>query len=215
MNNYSEEKELVIEAGKTMISSGLTVGTWGNISIRTSDGKYMIITPSGIDYETITPEMMSIVNMKGELVSGEKPSIESGLHLGIYKKREDVNAVIHTHSIYTCAIAATRMDVPPVFDEMAQIIGGGIKTAKYALPGSQELAQNCVEALGDKMAVLMANHGGVCVGKDLEGAFKITNVLEVSLKSYCLAKSIGNPVVLHDKDVEFMREFFLKKYGKH
>ncbi|MCY6370783.1 class II aldolase/adducin family protein [Clostridium ganghwense] len=214
MNNYMEEKRMVIEAGKTMLNSGLTVGTWGNLSVRTADGKYIVITPSGVDYEKITPEMMSLVDMDGKLVSGKKPSIEAGLHLGIYKKREDVNAVIHTHSIYTCAVAATRTDVPAVLDEMAQIVGGGIKTAKYGLPGSQELASNCAEALGDRMAVLLANHGGVCVGKDLKDAFKITNVVEVSLKSYCLAKSIGNPVALDDKDVNFMRDFFLNSYGK-
>ncbi|MCY6483412.1 class II aldolase/adducin family protein [Clostridium aestuarii] len=214
MCNYIEEKKMVIEAGKKMLNSGLTVGTWGNLSVRTKDKKYMVITPSGVDYEKITPEMMSLVDMDENLVSGKKPSIEAGLHLGIYKNREDVNAVIHTHSIYTCTVAATREDVPPVLDEMAQIVGGGIKTAKYGLPGSPELARNCVEALDDRMAVLLANHGGVCVGKDLQDAFKITNVVEVSLKSYCLAKAMGNPVALDDKDVDFMRDFFLNKYGK-
>lgn len=214
MENYIEEKKMVIEAGKDMLKRSWTVGTWGNISVRTKDKKYMVITPSGVDYEVITPEMMSLVSMDGELISGKKPSIETGLHLEIYKNRQDVNAVVHTHSVYTGAVASTRITVPPILDEMAQIIGGEVKTAEYALPGSKELAHNCKEALGDKMAVLLANHGGVSVGKDLKEAFKITSVLEISLKSYFIAKVIGNPVVLDDKDVNFMRDFFMNSYGK-
>lgn len=197
-----------------MLKEGYTVGTWGNISVRAQDGKYMIITPSGIDYETITPEMMSVVDIDGNLISGKQPSIEAGLHLSIYKKRLDINAVMHSHSVYTSAVACTRQDVPPVLDEMAQIIGGGIKVAKYGLPGSPELAKNCVDALEDKMATLLANHGGVCVGRNLAEAYKITGVLEVCLKSYCLGKIIGVPVALEKDNVDFMRNYFLNDYGK-
>lgn len=214
MENYLKEKNQVIQAGKAMLKEGYTVGTWGNISLRSDDGKYMIITPSGVDYDIITPDMMSVVDMEGNLVSGKKPSIETGLHLAIYKKRPEINAVMHSHSVYTCAIAATREDVPPVLDEMAQIVGGGIQVAEYDLPGSPELAKNCVEALGDKMSVLLANHGGVCVGRNIKEVYKITKVVEVSLQSYCLAKSIGNPVVLSTEQVNFMRNFFLNSYGK-
>lgn len=214
MENYLKEKNQVIQAGKAMLKDGYTVGTWGNISVRSDDGNYMIITPSGVDYEIIAPDMMSVVDMEGNLVSGKKPSIETGLHLAIYKKRPEINAVMHSHSIYTCAIAATREDVPPVLDEMAQIVGGGIQVAEYALPGSPELAKNCAEALEDRMAVLLANHGGVCVGRNIKEAYKITKVVEVSLQSYCLAKSIGNPVALSTEQVNFMRNFFLNSYGK-
>jgi len=214
MERYLREKEMVIKAGKDMLKNDWTIGTWGNISVKTEDGKYVIITPSGIDYNVITTEMMSVVDMEGNLVSGRKPSIEVPLHMEIYKKREDVLSVVHTHSPYACAFACTRSNIPPVFDEMAQIIGGEIKTAKYALPGSPELADNCAEALGDKMAVLLANHGGVTVGKSLDEALKITSVLEKSLQSYSIAKAIGNPVALSKDDIEMMREFFLNKYGK-
>lgn len=214
MDNYLKEKNEVIKAGKDMLKEGYTVGTWGNISMRSEDGKYMIITPSGVDYNIITPDMMSVVDMDGNLISGKKPSIETGLHLAIYKKRTEINAIIHSHSIYTCAVAANRQPVPPVLDEMAQIVGGGINVAKYALPGSKELAENCVDALGDKMAVLLANHGGVCVGRDINEAYKITKVVEVCLKSYCIAKSIGNPIELKENEVNFMRDFFLHSYGK-
>ncbi|WP_097028170.1 class II aldolase/adducin family protein [Clostridium peptidivorans] len=214
MESYLKEKNEVIQAGKAMLNEGYTVGTWGNISVRSDDGKYMIITPSGVDYEIITPEIMSVVDMEGNLVSGKKPSIETGLHLAIYQNRPEINAIMHSHSIYTCAIAATREEVPPVLDEMAQIVGGGIKVAEYGLPGSQELAENCVKALGDRMAVLLANHGGVCVGRNIKEVYKITKVVEVSLQSYCLAKSIGSPVTLSKDQVDFMRNFFLNAYGK-
>lgn len=214
MSNYLKEKSEVIKAGQAMLNAGYTVGTWGNISVRSDDGKYIVITPSGIPYEDLTPEIVSVADLEGNLLSGKKPSIETFLHLGIYKKRTEINAVVHTHSVYTCAVAMTRQDVPPILDEMAQIIGGGIRVAKYALPGTMELAANCAEALGDRMAVLLANHGGVCVGKDLNEAFKITKVLEVSLQSYCLGKIIGTPVPLSQEQVEKMRDYFLNDYGK-
>lgn len=214
MDNYLKEKELVIQAGKDMLNRGWVVGTWGNISVRTEDGRCMVITPSGVDYDLITPEGMCVIDLDGNLLSGEKPSIEWGLHLKVYQTRKDVGAVVHTHSTYASAIAALRETVPPVFDEMAQIIGGELKTARYALPGSQELAENCVQALEDRMAVLLANHGAVCVGKDLKEAFKVSDVLEKVLQSYILARSIGEPVVLEEREVQMMRDYFNNVYGK-
>lgn len=215
MINYLKEKQLVIDSGKRMLHSGFTVGTWGNISVRTEDGKYMVITPSGVDYDTITPEMMNLIDMDGSCIEGcKKPSIEWQLHLSIYKSREDVNAVIHTHATYSSAVAATRTNIPPVLDEMAQIIGGEVKTAEYALPGSPELAANCVKALGDKMSALLANHGAVCVGKSMDHAFKVNAVLEQGIQIYILSKMVGAPVELNSKDVEFMRYFFNNVYGK-
>ncbi|MFZ7101769.1 MAG: class II aldolase/adducin family protein [Peptococcaceae bacterium] len=214
MEKYSEEKLQVIEAGKQMLRNGWVVGTWGNISIRTEDGKCMVITPSGVDYELITPESMCVIDLKGNLVTGVRPSIESELHLKIYQTRADVNAVIHTHSTYASALAALRITVPPVFDEMAQIIGGEIRTAEYALPGSRELADHCVKTLGNVMAVLLANHGAVCVAENLPGAFKICHVLEKVLESYILARSVGEPVVLKQEDVAFMRDYFTNVYDR-
>lgn len=214
MEKYLNEKKSIIQAGKDMISNDWTVGTWGNISVRSNDGENVIITPSGVDYNVITTEMMSVADMNGNLISGKKPSIELELHTKIYLNRPDVNAIVHVHSPYTCAFACTRTNIPPVFDEMAQIIGGEVKTAKYAIPGTSELADNCVDALGDKMATLLANHGGVAVGKTLEEALKVTEVLEKSLQSYAIAKSFGTPVVLDDEAVNMMRDFFLNKYGK-
>lgn len=215
MSNYLKEKQMVINAGKNMKHHGLTVGTWGNISVRTKDGKYSVITPSGVDYDTITPEMMCVVDMEGNVIQGsKKPSIETGLHINIYKVREDVNAVVHTHAVYSTAAAANRMEVPPVLDELAQAIGGTVKTAEYGLPGSKELADNCVKALGDKMAVLLANHGAVCVGDDLPAAFKVCDVLEKGLQIYALAKILGEPIILEEDDVKIMRNFFKNSYGK-
>lgn len=214
MERYLKEKESIIKAGKDMVKNNWTVGTWGNISVRSEDGECVIITPSGIDYNIITVEMVSVIDKDGNLLSGNKPSIETPLHLAIYKNRPDVGAVVHVHSPYTSAIACTRTNIPPVFDEMAQILGGGVETAEYALPGSDELANNCVKALGDRMAALLANHGGVAVGKDLDEALKIVEVLEKCLMSYAIAKSFGTPIPLGDDEIMFMRKFFMNHYGK-
>lgn len=214
MSEYLQAKESVINAGQDMYKNGWVVGTWGNISVRTKDKKHVVITPSGVNYNLITPAQMCVVDLTGNLIEGEKPSIETGLHVQIYQNRNDVNAVIHTHAIFSSAVAVNHMEVPPILDEMAQTIGGTVKTADYGLPGSPQLAANCVKALEDKMAVLLANHGAVCVGKNLTEAFNVCTVLEKSLQTYFYAKILGSPIPLQGKDVLFMRNYFKNSYGK-
>lgn len=126
-------RELVCSSGKKLQSTGLVSGTWGNISHRINND-YMVITPSGKDYSILTPEDMVVVNIYDMKYTGDlKPSGESSLHAIIYKNRKEVNAIIHMHSDNACTVAAARREVPPLLEDMVQIIGPTIRVADYAI----------------------------------------------------------------------------------
>lgn len=212
--NRNEFAAQVLEACKRMETRGMTVGTWGNISVRV-DPENFLITPSGMSYGCLVLEDIVMVNMRGEVVNSKrKPSIEHGLHRKIYSARPDVGAVIHTHPQYSTAFAIARVNIPAVSEELVQIIGEGVECARYALPGTEELAKNVVEGLGKNNAVLMANHGAVCVGESLAGAFKVAEVLEKAAKTIIYATIIGTPKTIPHDDCLAMQDFARNHYGQ-
>ena len=136
------------------------------------------------------------------------------MHVRIMNARPDVHAVIHTHPVDSQVFACLHRDIPPIIDEAAQLLGGTVKCAEYALPGSDELADNVVSALGDGAACMMANHGAVCVGKDMDSAFRVCTVLEMTAKIYHKALAIGEPEAIDDEKVSFMNDFAANHYGQ-
>lgn len=210
----TDARRVVCDAGCDMKNMGLVNGTWGNVSCRV-DRDYMIITPSGMKYDTLLPENMVLVNMHDLSYEGSlKPSVETPLHSGIYESRPDINAVIHTHSINACVIGAARREVPPILDDMVQIIGGSLRVAEYSLPGSKEIAKNVLYALDKRNAAILANHGSVCLGRTMEEAFVTAQIVEKTCRVYIDAQALGGAVSLKDEDVTYMRNFFLEKYGQ-
>ncbi|GHV62211.1 aldolase [Spirochaetia bacterium] len=209
-------KKLIVDSGIRMLHSGLTVETWGNISARDPKSGFIYLTPSGMQYNVINEDDIVVVKEDGTIVEGtRKPTIETDLHLGIYRHRKDINAIVHTHPIYSQVFAVLRQDIPPIIDEAAQILGGPVKCAKYGLPGTDELAINCVTILKDSgYACLLANHGAVCLGMDMDMAFKVSAVLEMTAQIYLLARSIGKPVVFDQKEIDFMHDFAYHHYGQ-
>lgn len=208
-------KKFIVENGIRLYQSGLTVETWGNISVRDPETGLFYLTPSGMPYDQIVPEDVIVMDKDMNIVEGtRKPTIEYSMHIGIMNRRPDVNAIIHTHPVDSQVFACLRQDIPPVIDEAAQLLGGTVVCAKYALPGTPELAENVIEALGDGAACLMANHGAVCVGADMDTAFKVSTVLEMTSKIYYKALAIGKPVVLDEDDVLFMKDFVANHYGQ-
>ena len=209
-------KRSIIDAGKVLLEKNLTVDTWGNISIRDKNTGRIYLTPSAMDYNMCTEDDVVVCDMEGNILEGKrKPTIEKVLHLLIYKNRSDINAIVHTHPIYSLVFACLKETIPQIIDEAAQAIGGEVKVADYALPGTIELAENCLNALGEKsMACLLQSHGAVCTGKDLKEAFKTATVLEMTSKVYYMARTIGKPVPISDEDIKYMRDFALNKYGK-
>ena len=208
-------KKYLVECGKRMLNSGLTVETWGNISVSDPETGLIYLTPSGIQYDIIEPEDIVVMDKEHHIVEGNrKPTIESGMHVGIMNSRPDVNAIIHTHPIDSQVFACLRRDIPPVIDEAAQLLGGTVKCAEYALPGSDELAENVINALGEGAACLMANHGAVCAGADMDVAFRVCTVLEMTAKIYYKALAIGKPVEIEEDKVLFMKDFVANHYGQ-
>ena len=212
--NYKAE---LVAAGKQMLEKKLTVETWGNISLYDPESGLVYMTPSAMPYHTITEDDVVVVRLSdGEIVEGRrKPTIEKELHLEVYRNRPGIGAVIHTHPIYSQVFAALHRSIPAVIDEAAQALGGEVETAEYTLPGTQELAENTIKALGkDKMACLLANHGAVCLGEDLGKAFKTCAVLEMTAQIYHMALQIGTPHIIPADKVAFMREFVANHYGQ-
>lgn len=211
---YGNYAKKILEACHKLANKGMTVGTWGNISIRI-DSDTFILTPSGMNYDSLTEEDFIIMNMNDEIIYGKrKPSVEFVLHRKIYQSRTDVNAVIHTHSVFSTAFAVDKIDIPAASEELVQIVGEGVKCAKYALPGTAELANNVVEALSKRNAALLVNHGAVCVGTSIDHAFKIAEVVEKTAQTVIYARIIGTPNIITHEDCLAMQEFVATKYGQ-
>ncbi|SHE53213.1 L-fuculose-phosphate aldolase [Desulfofundulus australicus DSM 11792] len=207
-------KEQVYKMSLRMATSGLVTGSWGNISARVPREELVVITPSGIPYANLQARDMVVLDLDGRVVEGEKrPSTEFMLHLAIYHARPDVYAVMHTHSVFASALAVARKPIPPILEDLAQTVGNGVAVASYARAGTEELARAAVEALGDRGAVLLANHGVVGVGRNLEEAFMVCQIVEKSAKVYVWADLVGQPAILPAEEVEALRSSYLQGYS--
>lgn len=208
-----KERELIVEYGKKLVTSGLTKGTGGNLSIFNREERLMAISPSGIDYFEIRPEDVVVLNLKGEIIEGEKePSSELDMHKIFYENRDDIDAIIHTHTIYATTISCLNWDLPAVH-YMIALAGPNVRCAEYATYGTRKLAENAFEAMKDRKAVLLANHGLLAGAKDLANAFNITEEIEYCAELYYRCKSVGEPVILSPEEMELMAEKF-KTYGQ-
>ena len=210
----SDAKSVVCEAGKRLLRENLVSGTWGNLSLRMDD-ENMIITPSGKPYELLSPEDMVRVNYRTLSWDGEsKPSSELKLHAAIYLDRKDANAVIHTHQPNASTVAAARREVPPILDDMAQIIGPSVRVAAYALPNTKKIVRKTLRALSGRNAALMANHGAVCIGRDMEEAFLVCQVLEKACRAFIEAEFLGGAKAIGTVEAWIMHKYYLLKYSK-
>ncbi|MBE9912422.1 L-fuculose-phosphate aldolase [Paenibacillus donghaensis] len=209
-----EERKLVVKYGQKLITSGLTSGTGGNISVFNREKGLLAISPSGIDYFETEPEDVVITDVDGNIVDGiRKPSSELGMHRIFYKNRDDINAVVHSHSMYSTTLATLRWELPASNYMVAMAGGKNVQCAEYASFGTMELAENAFRAMKDRYAVFLANHGLLTGSYDLLNAFSIAEEIERCAESYYRAKSIGEPVLLSDEEMELMIEKF-KSYGQ-
>lgn len=209
-----KRKEELCQASKKLLKTGLVAGTWGNISLKLNDS-YMLITPSGVPYEQLTAKDMVLVNMTDFSYDGKlKPSGEKKMHAEIYKTRKEFSSVIHTHSPHASTVAAARREVPPLLDDMAQILGPSVRVADYALPGTKKLVKATVKALQGRSAVLLANHGAACAGRNLEEAFTACFVLEKACKTFIEVQFLGGGKPINKFESYMMHKVFLMKYSK-
>ncbi|MGO1470012.1 MAG: L-fuculose-phosphate aldolase [Tissierella sp.] len=208
-----KERKEIVEYGKKLIQTGLTKGTGGNLSVCNREEGLMAISPSGIDYFKIKPEDIVVLDLQGNLVEGDKePSSELEMHRIFYANRDDINAIIHTHTIYATTIACLNWELPAVHYMLA--LGGlNVRCAEYATYGTDQLAKNAFESMKDRNAVLLANHGLLAGAPDLANAFNTTEEIEYCAELYYRTKCIGEPVILPEEEMTMMLERF-KTYGQ-
>ena len=208
----SSRKE-VIETTKLMCRDNLVLGTWGNVSVREGENR-MLITPSGMDYGLLMPEDLVCISFDGQVLEGLwQPSSEWRVHAAIFAGRPEVRAIVHTHSVYATAFAVARQAIPPVVEDMAQVVGGAVDVADYALPGTEQLAENALYALGAKSAVILASHGLVGVSATLGEALKVCQIVEKTAQAVLFARQLGPVFSLSEEDIITMRSFYLTSYG--
>lgn len=208
-----EERELIVEYGKKLVDHNLTKGTGGNLSIFNRDKQLICISPSGIDYFQIKAEDVVVLDLDGNKVDGIKePSSEFEMHRIFYANRDDIHAIIHTHTMYATTLACLNWSLPPVHYMLA-LAGKDVRCAQYATYGTKELAENAFVAMRDRNAVLLANHGLLVGAKDLANAFNTTEEVEYCAELYYRTKAIGQPVIIPETEMDLMMEKF-KTYGQ-
>ena len=206
-----KERENLLSIAQKLIETGLNKGTAGNASVRCNSG--FLVTPSGMAVEDMNAATMVQMQFDGSYEQGKIPSSEWRFHRDILASRTDVNAIVHTHSMFATTLACLHKDIPP-FHYMIAVVGGDtIRCAPYALFGSQALSDNALVALIDRKACLLANHGMIALGRDLDDALAVTVEVENLCEQYWRALQLGEPHILSEAE---MREVFqqFKGYGK-
>ena len=209
-----KEREDVIKYCRKLIECNLTRGTGGNISILNRDECLFAISPSGIDYFELEVDDIVVLDIEGNIVEGKrKPSSELELHRIFYEKRNDIDSVVHCHSVYSTVLSTIRESLPA--SNYLVAVGGGnnVRCAEYASFGTRELANNAFDAMVDRKAVFLANHGLLTAGKSISSAFSTAEEIEFCAEVYVKAKSIGKPILLSDEEMNNMLERF-KGYGQ-
>jgi L-fuculose-phosphate aldolase len=205
----------IIDAGLKLVEKGLVSRTWGNISIRINED-YCYVTPKGRKYEDISVNDIVKVNINTLEYNGNiRPTSEVKMHALIYQKYPNINAIIHTHQMNASTCAVAGKEVPTVLDDFAQIVGPTVKVAPYALPGTKKLTNGVAKALKGRKACLLANHGAVCVGDDIDDAFVVSEVLEKNCKAYIESSFLGQTNTINKFEAYLMHQVYLRKYSKN
>lgn len=202
----------IVEASRQLVSNGMNRGSCGNLSIRceteTGAGHGFLITPSGIDPAKMTAASICLMNMSGENIGNERPSSEWRIHRDIYAARPDVNAVVHTHSTFATTLACLQLEVPP-FHYMIAVTGGNtIPCAPYALFGSQKLSDLALETLGNRYACLLAHHGMLALGYNLDHVMSVAVEVESLCEQYWRILQTGHLKVLSEEQMKEVHEKF-------
>lgn len=211
---YEKEKKELLDICLQMVENDLVIGSSGNASVRVDD--HVVITPSSVHYTNMIADDMVVIDLQGDIVEGTRnPSIEWQMHLALYNDRSDAGAVVHTHSIYASSMAIQHKPLPPILDETVPKLGAEIRVTKYHMPGTKDLGITVVKRIKDRSAVLIANHGAVCIARTLGQALHLAIVLERTCKIYQItqmadgaAHHLPEDVVEDEQDIwEMMRDY--------
>jgi len=206
---FDHRREIIAHCLK-MNSSGLNQGTSGNLSVRWADG--MLVTPSGIAYETLQPEDIVFMKLDGSFDHPLAPSSEWRFHRDIYVAKPEVNAVVHAHPTHCTALAIQGMEIPAVHYMIACSGGPTIRCATYHTYGTAELSVAAIEAMRDRTGCLLANHGMIATGASMAKAMWLAIEMETLAKQYILALQLGKPRILPDDEIARVVAKF-KNYG--
>ena len=196
------ERELLVEYGKKMVETGLTLSSFGNLSVYDPQSKLMAITPGGMEYFSIKPRDIVVLTPDGEKIDGDrKPSSEYDMHRIFYQRRPGINAVIHTHSKYATTLACLQWTIEPLHYLVAYA-GRDVPCTPYVQFGTYELAETALKTMGDRYACLLGNHGLLACGGDLPYAFDVAQQIEFVAELYYRTKAVGAPVLITDEQVD-------------
>jgi L-fuculose-phosphate aldolase len=209
----AEARARILAAGVALVNEALVQGTWGNLSMRVSP-QLMAITPTGTDYLKMDAAEIVLVDLGTGEARGGKPSSEWKLHAAIYASRPEIGAIIHTHSMSASTVAAARREVPPILDDLAQIIGPTLRVAAYSLPGTKKMGRTALRALRGRMAALMANHGAIALGRTMDEALICARVLEKGCRAFIEAEFLGGAKAINPVEAALMHQVYLRKYSR-
>ncbi len=198
-----ETREEILYWCRESVRTGLNFNTQGNISVRLPEHDAIVITPSGVRYDVLTPEQMCVVSYDGEVIEGDLfPSTETDVHLAHYAARPDVNAIVHTESTYVNVLGALGKEIEPVLLNMVLYAKGTVPVMPFEFSTNREFGERSAATLGhDVNAVVWANHGLIAVGADLAGAFKVAVAVEENAQVLHQALLLGEPRVIQLSDV--------------
>lgn len=207
--------EQVYEANMALPAEGLVSGTSGNASMRDPATGLIVIKPSGVPYPELRPELMVVLEADGRVISdGLKPSTDTDSHLFLYRERDDIGGVIHTHSVFATAWATAGEPIPVYLTSAADNFGGPVPLGRYVTIGGEEIAREVLRVCGHSPAVLMQNHGVFCLAGDLPRALRAAIMVEEVAKTSLLARLIGQPQSLPDNVVSSQFAFYSNDYGQ-
>ena len=208
-------REELVQLHLELPRHNLVAWTSGNVSVRDPGTGLVVIKPSGIRYEDLTPESMVVVDLDGKVVEGRyKPSSDTFAHVYVYRHREDVNGVVHTHSTFATAWAAAGRPIPPVLTAICDEFGGAIPVGAYAKIGGDEIGQEIIRSIGSSPAILMKNHGVFTVGKTPEAAVKAAVMVEDVARTVYHAMQLGQPDEIPADEVARAHRRYLEEYGQ-
>ena len=204
----------VYRANMALPAYNLVTWTSGNVSGRDPETNLVVIKPSGVLFEELTPENMVVVDLDGQLVEGELgPSSDTASHVYVYRKRADVLGIVHTHSNYATAFAAIGMPIPAVLTAIADEFGGPVPCGGYARIGGRQIGEEILRSIGDSVAVLLKQHGVFTIGKSVQTALKAAVMVEDVARTVWLAMQIGTPEDLPSEELAANYERYQKRYG--
>lgn len=208
-------KEEIVQLHLELPRNNLVVWTSGNVSGRDQESGCVVIKPSGLRYEDLTPEKMVVVNLDGQVVEGKlKPSSDTASHLYVYRHRQDVHGVVHTHSTFATAWAAVGKPIPPVLTAICDEFGGSIPVGEYAKIGGDEIGAEIIRSIGTSPAILMKNHGVFTIGRTPEAAIKAAVMVEDVARTVFYALQLGKPGEIPAEEVARAHKHYLEEYGQ-